>query len=403
MNMRKRLGYLGLVVLLLGIGLWLTSFDTVEACTTAIIGPKASEAGAAMLWKNRDTGYLSNKVIFVDESPYDYLGLVNAKETSGRFVYAGLNETGFGIMNSVAYNLPKKSTEMQDLEGVIMAEALRTCRTVDDFEVFLKRNLGENLGSWANFGVIDSEGRAVIFEVHNHGYHKLDAAAAQKHYLINANFSRSGDEGTGAGYLRFDRATQLFDGFKPGKVTHTRILQEISRDFGHTLLDHPSLDRLEKFSDDKPVWVLTRDTLNRNSTSAAVVIIGKKPGKKKSQACMWVTLGEPLSSIALPFWVEAGVVPDALHKGETAPICEEATRIKKIFRPYHEPDKKNYVRLTRLDNKEGTGFLPSLKKTEREILKATRKFAKKHRSPKELATFQQKMADKALAALRKIK
>lgn len=401
--MKKRIEYLGLFVLMIGIVFALTSTDPMEACTTAIIGPKAAANGAPMLWKNRDTDYLANKVIYVDESPYHYLGLVNEKETSGRFVYAGLNETGFGIMNSVAYNLPKKSSELQDLEGAIMAEALRTCRTVDDFEMFIKKNLGESLGSWANFGVIDSEGQAVIFEVHNHGYHKLDAGASQRHYLVNANFSRSGEQGTGAGYLRFDRASQLFDEFKPGEVTHERILQDISRDFGHTLLDNPSLDRIKKFSDQEPVWLLTRDTLDRNFTSAAVVITGREPGDPKSQACMWVILGEPLSSIALPLWVEAGVVPDALHKGQTAAICKEAMRIKKIFRPYKEPDKENYVRLTRLDNKEGTGFLPALKKTEREILKATRKFAKKHRSPKELAKFQQKMADKALAALQKIK
>ncbi len=401
--MKKRIEYFLLIVLLVGVGLAVTSFEAMDACTTAIIGPKASAGGAPMLWKNRDTGYLSNKVIFVDESPYNYLGLVNEKETSGRFVYAGLNETGFGIMNSVAYNLPKKSSETQDLEGAIMAEALRTCRTVNDFEVFLQKNLGESLGSWANFGVIDSQGQAMIFEVHNHGYHTLDAAAAGKHYLINANFSRSGEEGTGAGYLRFDRATQLFDTFKPGAVTHWRILREVSRDFGHTLLDHPSLDQIEGYSDKEPVWLLTGDTLNRNSTSAAVVITGKKPGDKKSQACMWVILGEPLSSIALPFWVEAGVVPDALHKGETAPLCKESMRIKKIFRPYDEPDKKNYVRLTRLDNKEGTGFLPLIKKTELEIFNATRAFTKKHRSPGELAQFQRKMADKALQTLQKIR
>ncbi len=401
--MKRKIEIIAIFVALLGIVLSGAFSGVIDACTTVIIGPKASATGEPMLWKNRDTDFLSNKVVFVDETPYKYLALVNSEETSGRFVYAGLNESGFGIMNSMAYNLPKKSSEMQDLEGVIMAAALRTCRTVDDFETFLKNNLGESLGSWANFGVIDGAGQAVIFEVHNHGYHKLDAAQSQRHYLVNANFSRSGEQGTGAGYLRFDRASQLFAAIAPGAVTHSHILHIISRDFGHTLLNHPSLDQLKGFSEQTPVWLQTTDTLDRNFTSAAVVITGKKPGDEDSLACMWVILGEPLTSVALPLWVEAGVVPDALHRGETAPLCQEALRIKKILRPYDEPDKKNYIRLTSLDNKEGTGFLPVIKKIERQIFDATATFVKRRRSPRELELFQNEMAESALKTLQKIR
>ena len=83
-----------------------------EGCTTAIIHSDAAGEGVPILWKNRDTGFLSNKVIYVNEMPFSYIGLVNAKETSGRWVYAGLNCEGFGIMNSVAYNLPKKTGEV---------------------------------------------------------------------------------------------------------------------------------------------------------------------------------------------------------------------------------------------------------------------------------------------------
>jgi len=124
-----------------------------EGCTTAIISPASSADGVPMLWKNRDTDYLANKVIFVDEKPFTYLALVNAEETSGRWAYAGLNDQGFGIINSVAYNLPKDTDEMKDLEGLIMADALRTCRTAADFELAIQKNLGAALGSWANYGI----------------------------------------------------------------------------------------------------------------------------------------------------------------------------------------------------------------------------------------------------------
>jgi len=375
-----------------------------EGCTTAIIHAEAAREGVPMLWKNRDTDFLSNKVIYVNEMPYSYIGLVNDKETSGRWAYAGLNSEGFAIMNSVAYNLPKKDGEMKDLEGQIMADALRTCRTIDDFEAYIQKNLGEVLGSWANYGVIDALGNAVIFEIHNHGYKKYDAVDTPGKYMINSNFSRSGEEGKGAGYLRFDRASFLFKQLPAGRggISHQDIFQEIARDFGHMLLDQPTLGDLKNLSAKKPVWVLSSDTINRTSTSSVVIICGKKPGDKDSIATGWVLLGEPVTSIAVPVWVEAKETPLPLHEGETAPICKEALRIKKIIRPYPQLDKKNYMQVTLLDNKENTGFLPLILKTEKEIFQETARFLKSKHTAGEYAAFQDKMAQKALEVLKKI-
>lgn len=373
-----------------------------EGCTTAIINGGASADGAPMLWKNRDTDVLENKVIYIDEKPYSYVGLVNAEETSGRWVYAGLNSEGFGIMNSVAYNLPKTGGEMEDLEGLIMSEALRTCRTVDDFEQAIKKNLGASFGSWANFGVIDGDGNAVIFEVHNHGYKKYDAAAAPEKYLINSNFARSGQEGKGAGYLRFERAEALFKEI-PGKISHEYIFQHIARDFGHPLLKHPTLKELEKISISQPYWVYSRDCINRPSTAAAVIIIGRKPGDKQSIATFWVLLGEPVTSIAVPVWVEAKGTPAPLVDGKNAPICAEAMRLKRIIRPLVEDSKEHYMQVTQLVNKEKTGFLPALLKTEKEIFAETAQFLKTAHTGEELRAFQEKMAQKAQMALESIK
>ncbi len=46
-----------------------------EECTSAVLGPAATVSGAPVLWKNRDTNTLSNRVVFVDERPYSYLCL----------------------------------------------------------------------------------------------------------------------------------------------------------------------------------------------------------------------------------------------------------------------------------------------------------------------------------------
>lgn len=374
-----------------------------EGCTSAIINSAASHYGAPMLWKNRDTNFLSNKIIYVDEVPYSYVGIVNASETSGRFVYAGLNSAGFGIMNTVAYNLPKNIDEMHDLEGQIMAAALRTCSSVGDFENYIKRNLGEALGSWANFGVLDSEGNAVIFEVHNNGYKRLDTKEVPDKYYINTNFSRTGKKGKGAGYLRFEQASALFKKISVKGITHEYIFQNISRNFGHPLVKHPTLKDLEKQPMNEPLWIHNRNCINRPSTSGVVIINGKKKGEKDSVATFWALLGEPVTSIAVPVWVEAKTTPQPLYEGKTAPICLEALRIKEIIHPFTEGSKKDYMNVTRLVNKEGKGFLPVLLKTEKEIFTATTKFLRKKHTMKEYSDFQSEMAEKALETLKKVR
>ena len=290
-----------------------------HACTTAVISPGASKLKRPMLWKNRDTDFLNNKVIFVSENPYSYLALVNVEDRSGRWVYAGLNSAGFAIFNSVAYNLPANKEELKDMEGTIMADALRQCSRVADFEEYLRENLGPSLGSLANFGVLDAAGETALFEVSNRSYKKYLATDFPEKYIINTNFARSGKAETGAGYLRFARASQLFSQILPGQISHQQILSQFSRDTGHVLVCQPAFPQFKDISGKKPFWIATRDTIDRESTAAAVVVCGRIAGQKNSPATLWVMLGEPLFTIAVPLWVEAGASAAPLAQGETRP------------------------------------------------------------------------------------
>lgn len=374
-----------------------------EQCTSAVVSPGADRDGRPLLWKNRDTDALSNKVIYVSDCPFSYLALTDADDASGRKCFAGLNAAGFAIMNTVAYNLPEKPDETKDLEGIIMADALRTCRTVADFERYLRDNQGPKFGSLANYGVFDSSGAAVLFEVHNHGYEKYDAAAAPEKYLINTNFSRSGTPGRGAGYLRFDRATELFRRFPAGQVAFEEILGRCTRDLGHVLLKYPELDDLAGTPASEDRWLYTGDCIDRQSTASAVVLVGRKPGDSLSMATMWVITGEPVCAIAVPVWVEAGESPDPLCHGTDAPLWIESRRIKDIIRPLKDRNNDAYLNCTRLDNDAGTGFLPSIRSAEAEILNLTGDFLIERHTPAELAAFQKQMAEKALTVLQSIR
>ena len=230
--MRSRLGTrLSVIVLLLaGLVLHLSAGTGSEECTTLVATGAATRSGGPLLWKNRDTGTLSNKVILVSEHPYSFLALIDADDTAGRMAWAGLNTAGFAIANSASYNLPDPPGDPQDQEGVVMAEALRTCRTVDEFEQLIARRMGPRLGVHANFFAIDAQGGAVIVETHNHGYTRYDAASFPGSRLANTNFSRSGSENRGMGYFRFDRESQLLETVGAEGLDAGTVFRRLARD-----------------------------------------------------------------------------------------------------------------------------------------------------------------------------
>ncbi len=373
-----------------------------DECTTAIITSSGTVDGRPLLWKNRDTDDLSNKVLFVDEVPHKYLAVVNAGDTSGRIAWGGLNDAGFAIINTVAYNLPR-SGGLEDLEGHVMGDALRTCATVDDFERYLKANIGPGLGSWTNYCVIDARGGAAIFETHNKGYVRLPADTAAGGCMLNTNFSRSGKMNQGAGYLRFDREQRLFGSVPSAGYSRDFILQTAARDMGHALLRNPEPETWKSLPADRPFWIHTDHTINRSITACTILIQGAMPGQDPKSATLWVILGEPVCSIALPFWVAAGQTPPQVREGKDAPIATEALRMRKLLHPLEGSDRSEYADITKLDNSAGTGWLPGLLKTEREILSAVDELLRRSPTPAQLADFERASAEKVLTALRAAK
>ena len=395
MNLRRSL--LSVVLLVVP----LAAAAQLNECSTVVALGDATVDGRPLLWKNRDTAQLHNKVVFADEKPYPYLALVDDEDSSGRVAWVGLNAAGFAICNSVAYNLPAAAgSEMEDLEGMVMADALRTCATAGDFEAYLKRRLGSQLGSRTNFCVIDAAGNAVIFEVHNRGFKKYSAAGAPERCLVNTNFSRSGTPNRGSGYLRFDRESQVLAAAPGGKLSHQYVLQYACRDLGHMLLRHPDRAAWRSLPADTSYFIHTNHTINRPSTAAAVVIRGVRKGEDPANAVMWVVLGEPVMSAAVPLWVSAGEVPGPVRSGA---VCTEALRLKDIARPFAVSEKREYLDLTKLDNRSGTGWLPRLLVEESRIFAETEQFLKGEPGAKERAAFQSRVADRVLALLKGIR
>jgi hypothetical protein len=398
----RQLGPILLVLVLAGAALGAALAADREECTSAVVTGAATADGRPILWKNRDTDSLSNKVVLVREKPYDYLAVVNAGEPSGRIVWGGLNAAGFAIINTVAYNLPGAAGGAADLEGHVMAAALRRCATADDFEEYLKANLGGGLGCQTNFCVIDAQGGAAIFETHNQGYRRLEAGEAPQDYLLSTNFSRTGETDAGAGYCRFDRESALFGAVPPGQLTHSFILQTAARDLGHALVRHPAPTEWRQLPADRPEWIHAERTIDRGATACAIVVHGVKPGEDPRYATLWIILGEPVCSIAVPLWVAAGDTPAELSAGAAAPIYAEARRLQEKLRPLKGADRREYVDLRRLDNRDGTGWLPGHLKVEQSTLAEAAQLLAGRPTPERLAEFERAAAARALAALRSV-
>lgn len=115
-----------------------------------------------------------------------------------------------------------------------------------------------------------------------------------------------------------------------------------------------------------------------------------------------MALGEPVTTVAVPVWFAAGTPPEELWQGKDAPLSAEAARLKAALRPLKSRERVEYADITRLDNAAGTGWLPGLMNVEREIMVETAEFLDENPDNTALATFQRRMAARALAALKAV-
>ena len=281
----------------------------VYACTSVIISASASPDGRPMMWKNRDTGFLDNRLEHFKGEKYPYVGLVNSKEgVLGREVWIGSNTAGFSIMNTASYCLKDDdvpSSEM-DREGVLMARALEICSTLSDFEHFLD-TLSRPMGVEANFGCIDAFGGAAYYETSNWGYVKRDVSDMEDGYCVVTNFSVTGREKDWRGVERYRTASSIF---ARQSKTEGRF------DMIDPLIVMDSLSRSYEHQGDNLY-------IPRYLTSSVVVIQGVRPGESPLNTVLWTALGYPDSALMIPVPVsEEDHIPSGFKMTSDNVLCE---------------------------------------------------------------------------------
>lgn len=361
--------------------LLISNQSTVRPCTTAVVSGKATEDGRPLLLKNRDASELQNRIVFFSDSKYRFIGLVNSQDKNNEEVWVGFNEAGFGIMNSASYNLkrPDDTTKLSDLEGKLMKLALDKCATVDDFENLLKE-LPKPLGVEANFGVIDAFGGAAYFETDNFTYTKFDVndpVIAPEGYLIRTNYSFTGKENKGYGYIRYATAEGLFkDRMKNDKISFQFLINDVPRCLIHSFTSENLVSEIPKKYNEND-YVYFRDYIPRYSTSSAVVIQGIKENESPRLTTMWTILGFPFSSVTIPLWIVNDLsLPAILQADETgnSPLCNTSLKLKdKLFSSQNDA-RENYINFSALMNQENSGVYQKLVPVEEKIMIRSRNY-----------------------------
>ena len=364
-------------LLLILVIICLSALQPILACTTAIISGKYTPDGRPLLWKNRDTGDLDNKLMYFADGKYDYIGLVNSFDTLGKEVWIGMNTAGFSIMNSASYNLnTAESGELAVNEGKVIRQALQQCATVDDFELLLK-NLPLPYGLEANFGVIDALGNGAYFETSNRGYQKIDVndpKVAPMGYLIRTNYSFTGKPDKGHGYIRYMTAEKLFyNASATNNLTPQFIIQDAARCLYHSLTES-DLKQSQNASASKEKFVWFTDFIPRFSTAASVVVQGIKKDESPALMTMWNVVGFPLCSVVYPVWFNDNHTLPGLLKGDAtgaAPLCNKALKLKDQCFPVKRGHGEDYLNLPALYNNSGTGIMQKLTPLEEMVFSET--------------------------------
>ncbi len=376
-------------ILLMTVSMFILIQSISLACTSAIVSGKYTADGRPILFKHRDSDFEDNKLVFFKDGKYEYIGLVNSKDTLNKQVWGGCNSVGFAIMNTASYNLKADddTASVEDREGIVMKMALMQCETIEDFEKMLD-NMPKPWGVQANFGVIDAYGGAAYYETGNYSYKKVDVndpMLAPFGYIIRTNYSFDGKEDEGYGYIRYLTAEELIYNAAAAKSLNTKFfLQDVSRSLKHSLMN-TDLGIEPKYSEKENGYEPMNDYIVRNGSVSSILIQGVKKGEAPTNATIWTILGFQFTTVAVPTWLFGGEqLPELVVKDESgnAPLCDKSLILKNRCFPIKRGSGGRYMDLAQVINKEGNGYWQKLEKVENEVLSNTESKLKEWREGK---------------------
>ncbi len=357
-----------LVILILSI----IGIERSMACTSIIISGKYTADGRPIMWKHRDTSSENNKLIYFSGQKYDYIGMVST-ETENKSVWMGMNSAGFCIMNTVSYNINNGEDYDKGYgEGEVMALALSSCATLEDFEKLIM-SLDRPSGLAANFGVIDANGGAAYYEVGDEALKKIDVndqGLAPLGYIVRTNYSANGNPDLGQGYARYITASDVF---LKSAMQNDLTVEAILRVAERNLVNGYTGDNLLHLAtgEDEVRMVHFKDNIARKSSTSSVIFKGVTKGDDPMATQMWTVGGWPLAAPAIPVWMnKEKILPSLLTApgGQNAALCDMALAAKSAAMPIKRGHGQDYININKVYNTDGSGYIQWVVPLEKEIM-----------------------------------
>lgn len=343
------------------------------ACTSVIVSGKATKDGRPIIFKNRDTGTLENRMLVLQGQRFRFVGLVNTADTLPENVWGGHNEAGFAIINTAAFNLNGDEGDT-DGDGILIRKALGLCASVEDFQTLLD-TIAKPMQVNSNFGVLDAHGCCAYFETGHYKYVKFDVndpTVAPDGYLMRTNFGTTGNHKLEQGVERFCAITDYMnEAVGEGKFDATRLIASIPRYFTHGLTKWKMEDFMPATENDVQMFPVS-DYITRYSTASAILVQGILPDEKPENTVSWTIIGSPMTAVAVPVvLLPSGKLPQMLGDDGTgcARLNTLSLTLKERIFSLQSGNTKAYIDLSKLMNRAQTGTVQLLQPVEQEVIK----------------------------------
>ncbi|HGY55267.1 MAG TPA: T9SS type A sorting domain-containing protein [Caldithrix abyssi] len=339
-------------VILFSTSIMAQNLKNYEGCTIGAAAGKATSDGRPLIWKTTDGPGSDREITSVTNEKYYFI----CDNLPGRLgtTSMGINEKGFAILNSQSGDLPGGNSGYGNT--AFMWAALGKCATLSDLEHFLDSTNVTGRRTTTNFATLDSTGAVAIYEVSGDQYWKFDAndsTIAPDGYIIRTNFSING--GGGAGLDRFNRSTELIADFYSGdSLSYKSILRYQMRDFSDWESNPIQIPYTDQWNSETPFgYIYTGNSICRFPSLSSAVFQGVLPGEPAKLSTMWEVLGQPASTIAVPYW-PVGKTPELVYNSPTARLCNISLAIKKFLFDY--PQNENYIDTYKLRDEDDNGL-----------------------------------------------
>ena len=263
-------------------------------CTIGIIRADLSDSGRPMIWKTRDSGFTINYPVYNDSGIYAFTGLIHNFDLDK--TWAGVNNQGFAILNSLSNDLPGSSATQN---GNLMTYALSNFANIYEFEAYLDETNQKGRYTKGNFAVVDAFGNAAMYEIANNVWFKFDVndeLQAPEGYIVRTNFSYTGQ--SSYGIERYNRSNTIIRGMVGNNFTVQQLAVMHFRDFSDAE-SNPYDIPFYNYSLGSFGYININRSICNNTSTAAIVIEGINSFDQVP--VMWTATGFPATTPLLPY------------------------------------------------------------------------------------------------------